>query len=163
MLKKILISSISSILLSTGAHAAITSGQLIAIGSLNGSSAGVNADLSGLTNTLENGVAANFLGGIGSGVAYAGGNTFIAVPDRGPNATAFNTAIDDTSSFISRFQTISMDLVANTSGSGFAYNLTPTLTSTTLLSSTTALNYGTGAGLGNKLTVLHLSVRVHLN
>ncbi len=151
MLKKILISSISSILLSTSAHAAITSGQLIAIGSLNGSSAGVNADLSGLTNTLENGVAANFLGGLGSGVAYAGGNTFIAVPDRGPNATVYNSAVDDTSSYISRFHTISMDLVANTSGSGYAYNLTPTLTSTTLLSSATALNYGTGAGLGNKI------------
>jgi len=150
MFKKILISSISSILLSATAQAAITSGQLIAIGSLNGSTAGVNTDLSGLTNTLENGVAANFLGGMGSGLAYAGGNTFIATPDRGPNATAYNALVDDTTSYISRFQTISMDLVANT-GAGLAYNLTPTLNATTLLSSATALNYGTGAGLGNKI------------
>ena len=151
MFKKILISSISSILLSATAQAAITSGQLIAIGSLNGSTAGVNADLSGLTNTLENGVAANFLGGMGSGLAYAGGNSFIATPDRGPNATVYNSAIDDTTSYISRFHTISMDLVANTSGSGLAYNLTPTLNATTLLSSSTALNYGSGVDLGNKI------------
>ena len=35
---------------------------------------------------LENGVAGNLLGGVGSGFAYAGGNTFLALPDRGPNA-----------------------------------------------------------------------------
>ena len=118
---------------------------------MSGSSAGVNKDLSGLTGLLENGVAGNFLGGIGSGLAYAGGNTFIATPDRGPNATVYNALVDDTSSYISRFHTITLDLTANTSGSGLAYNLTPTLTATTLLSSATALNYGTGAGLGNKI------------
>ncbi len=47
--------------------------ELIAIGSFN-----LTADLSGLTGTLENGVAANTLGGIGSGLIWAGGNTFIA-------------------------------------------------------------------------------------
>ncbi len=152
MLKKlILTTAISSIILSTSAHASIISGQLIAIGSLTGSSAGAYADLSGLTGALENGVAGNSLGGIGSGLAYAGGNTFIATPDRGPNAVAFNAAIDDTTSYISRFQTMTMDLSVNTSGSGLAYNLTPTLTATTLLSSSTALNYGTGAGLGTMI------------
>ena len=44
---------------------------LIAVGSL-----GQTSDLSGLGGTLENGVAANLLGGIGSGLAWAGGNTF---------------------------------------------------------------------------------------
>ena len=48
--------------------------------------------LSGLTNTLENGVPANILGGIGSDIAYAGGDTFLAVPDRGPNALPFDSA-----------------------------------------------------------------------
>ena len=54
----------------------------LANGSINGSSAGANVDLSGLTGTLENGLPGNILGGIGSGLAYAGGNTFIATPDR---------------------------------------------------------------------------------
>ena len=53
MLKKlILTTAISSIILSTSAHASIISGQLIAIGSLTGSSAGAYADLSGLTGAL---------------------------------------------------------------------------------------------------------------
>ncbi|MFI3199673.1 MAG: esterase-like activity of phytase family protein [Methylococcaceae bacterium] len=152
MHKKLLLSAvIASLCAATSAHAAITSGQLIAIGSLSGSSAGINKDLSGLTGLLENGVAGNFLGGIGSGLAYAGGNTFIATPDRGPNATAYNALVDDTSSYISRFHTITLDLTANTSGTGLAYSLMPTLTATTLLSSATTLNYGTGAGLGNQI------------
>ena len=152
MFKKLLLPAvIASLCVVTSAQAAITSGQLIAIGSLSGSSAGVNTDLSGLTGLLENGVAGNFLGGIGSGLAWAGGNTFLATPDRGPNATVYNALVDDTTSYISRFHTITLDLTANTSGSGYAYNLTPTLTATTLLSSATALNYGTGTGLGNKI------------
>jgi hypothetical protein len=57
---------------------------LIANGTLTGSAAGPDADLSGLTGTLENGVPANLLGGLGSGIAFAGGDTFLAVPDRGP-------------------------------------------------------------------------------
>jgi hypothetical protein len=149
MHKKLLLSAvIASLCAATSVHASITSGQLIAIGELTGSSAGVNADLSGLTGLLENGVAANLLGGIGSGLAYAGGNVFIATPDRGPNATAYNSNVDDTTSYIARFHTLTLDLSVNTSGSGYAYNLTPTLTGTTLLSSATALNYGTGVGLG---------------
>ena len=39
----------------------------------------IASDLSGLTNTLENGKANNLLGGMGSGIAYAGGNTFLLV------------------------------------------------------------------------------------
>ena len=46
---------------------------LLGIGSLSN----VASDLSGLTNTLENGKANNLLGGMGSGIAYAGGNTFL--------------------------------------------------------------------------------------
>ena len=120
--------------------------DLIAIGTLSGTS-----DFSGLSAPLENGLAGNILGGMGSGFAWAGGNTFLATPDRGPNATAYNSAVDDTTSYIARFQTVTMNLTANTSGSGLAFNLTPTLTATTLLSSATPLNYGTGAGLGNKI------------
>ena len=129
---------------------ALATPSLLAIGSLSGSSAGSGVDLSGLTGPLENGQAGNILGGMGSGLAWAGGNTFLAVPDRGPNAVSYNAAVDDTTSYISRFHTVSMALTANPVGSSLGFSLTPTLTATTLLSSPAALTYGTGAGLGNK-------------
>lgn len=124
-----------------GALLAATSAQatpsLIGVGSINGTT-----DLSGLSGTLENGAdAANVLGGIGSALAWAGGNTFLALPDRGPNATAWNSAVDDTTSFITRFQTVTLDVTHTASGS-LPYTVTPTLTGTTLFSSPTALNYG---------------------
>lgn len=131
---------LASVFAAPSAHADFV---LLANGSLNGLT-----DLSGLTGTLENGQPANILGGIGSGLAYAGGNTFLAAPDRGPNATTYNAAIDNTTSYISRFQTVNMTLTANPSGSPLPFSLTPTLTGTTLLSSPAPLNYGTGAGLG---------------
>lgn len=121
---------------------------LLAVGTLDGSSSGANADLSGLTYTLENGAPANLLGGLGSGFAYASGNTFLALPDRGPNAISFNAAIDNTASYINRFHTITMDLEPNNSGIGLPFTLTPTLRATTLLWSLTPLVYGTGSGLG---------------
>ena len=121
---------------------------LLAVGSLTESKAGTYADLSGLTYTLENGVPANSLGGFGSGIAYAGGNTFLAVPDRGPNAVSFDSAIDDTVSYINRFQTIKMHLKPNTSGTGLPFTLTPKLRATTLLYRHHSLVYGTGDGLG---------------
>ena len=122
--------------------------NLLAMGTLDQSRAGSFADLSGLTYTLENGVPANSLGGFGSAIAYASGNTFLALPDRGPNAVSFDAAIDDTASYINRFHTITMDLEPNTSGTGLPFTLTPTLRATTLLWSFTPLVYGTGAGLG---------------
>ncbi|RQO58727.1 pyruvate-binding protein [Paucibacter sp. KBW04] len=115
--------------------------ELIATGSLSGAA----LDKSGLGYQLENGTAANLLGGMGSGLAWAGGNTFLALPDRGPNALAFNPLIDDTTSYIPRFHTVAMELKANSSGSGLPFVLTPSLQSTTLLYSNTALNYGSGA------------------
>jgi hypothetical protein len=60
--------------------------SLIATGSLSGSL----SDLSGLSGPLENGVAGNLLGGIGSGLTWAGGTTSLALPDRGPNAVEYN-------------------------------------------------------------------------
>jgi hypothetical protein len=127
------------------AHAQV---NLLAVGSLTSSKNGGYEDLSGLHNTLENGVRADELGGFGSGIAYASGNTFLAVPDRGPNAVPFDSAIDDTASYINRFHTISMDLQPNTTGTGLPFTLTPTLRKTTLLFSLSPLVYGTGAGLG---------------
>ena len=104
-------------------------------------------DLSGLTYPLENGVRANELGGIGSAITYAGGNTFLALPDRGPNAGPYDSNIDDTVSYINRFHTIAMDLSPNHSGTGLPFNLTPTLRATTLLWNLTPLVYGAEAAL----------------
>jgi hypothetical protein len=120
--------------------------KLLAVGSLNESRAGAYADLSGLTYKLENGVPANVLGGLGSGLAYASGNTFLALPDRGPNAVPYDSSIDDTTSYIDRFHTITMDLDANTSGTGLPFTLAPRLRVTTLLWSLTPLVYGNGSG-----------------
>ncbi len=144
MRRLLLLNLIAAVTFAAPADAAVT---LLAKGSLSGSSAGAGADLSGLTGSLENGLPANILGGLGSGLAYAGGNTFIATPDRGPNATPYNSAVDDTVSYISRFQTLTFGLTAMPSGA-LPFTLTPTLTGTTLLSSPTPLIYGTGAGLG---------------
>lgn len=119
---------------------------LLATGTLTGSS-----DLSGLSgaaNALESGLSGDVLGGLGSGLAWAGGNTFLALPDRGPNATTYSNGVlvDQTTSYISRFQTVSLGLTPS-SGGALPFTLTPTLTNTTLLYSPTALSYGTTAGL----------------
>ncbi|MFM9912061.1 MAG: esterase-like activity of phytase family protein [Methylophilaceae bacterium] len=133
-MKKLIIASIVSGLFAASAQAAPS---LIAVGSLTNTT-----DLSGLTGTLENGIDhGNTLGGIGSGLAWAGGNTFLALPDRGPNATVWNAGVDNTTSYIARMQTVTLGLTASPSGS-LPYTLTPTLTGTTLFYSNTALNYG---------------------
>jgi len=130
--------------------------SLIAFGSISGTS----EDLAETTAAkLENGIAGNRLGGIGSGLAYAGGDTFLALPDRGPNAASYAAAVDDTASYVNRFHTLRLslapnpDFVAVNNPSAFnpatslPFVLTPTLRRTTLLFSTTPLIYGTGAGL----------------
>ncbi|CAH0347988.1 esterase-like activity of phytase family protein [Aquabacterium sp. CECT 9606] len=121
-------------------HASV---DLIAVGSLGGT-----ADLSGLSGVLESGLRADVLGGIGSGLAWAGGDTFLVLPDRGPNATSYlgGAAVDNTTAFIPRFHTVTLDLTASASG-GLPYTLTPTLKATTLLYSPTPLSYGSTAGL----------------
>ena len=63
---------------------------LIAKGTLTGSSAGYYADLSGLTNTMENGARANLLGGFGSAIAYVSTDRFLALADRGANAVVYD-------------------------------------------------------------------------
>jgi hypothetical protein len=117
---------------------------------------------------LENGVPGNRLGGLGSSITYAGGDTFLLLPDRGPNAVEFAASIDSTVSYINRFHTFNLRLLPATpaddgvqdsnttpnpvSGlmppfdvSGLPFILTPTLRSTTLLWSPTPLNYGNAA------------------
>jgi hypothetical protein len=125
-----------------GLKPALAAPVLLAIGTLNGSGGDLSAATAG---PLENGTAGNLLGGLGSGLAWAGGNTFIATPDRGPNATTWNAALDNTTSYINRFQTLDLGLVKNNSGTGLGWSLTPTLTATTLMVSATPLTYGAGA------------------
>jgi hypothetical protein len=134
------------------AGAAHATPMLLATGTL----AAGGADLSSATaGLLENGLPGNLLGGIGSGLAWAGGNTFIATPDRGPNATPWNAALDDTTSYIARFQTLELGLVKNNSGTGLAFHLNPVLTETTLMYSTTALTYAAGGAPALNATNAH--------
>ncbi len=118
--------------------------KLAAVGQVSGHYQDMSTRTAG---PLESGVAGNMLGGVGSGLAYAGGNTFLALPDRGPNANEYNALIDNTTSYINRFQTFNLALAANpaydasVSGS-LPYILSPFLIDTTLLSNKTPLKYG---------------------
>lgn len=143
--KTLLLRALAAAALIPAAHASV---DLIAIGSISGA----YEDLSTKTSApLENGIPGNRLGGLGSGLAYAGGMTFLALPDRGPNAKPYNALVDDTVSYIPRFQTFRLALAPSDAGSTLPFTLTPTLRKTTLLSSPTPLVYGTGAGLGNRI------------
>jgi hypothetical protein len=117
---------------------------LVAMGSISGLYEDFATQTSGL---LENGVPGNRFGGIGSGLAYLGGDWFLALPDRGPNAVPYNSCLDDTVSYINRFQTMHMSLSPSDPGAKLPLTLTPMLTGTTLLSSRTPLVYGAGCGL----------------
>jgi hypothetical protein len=117
--------------------------KLLAVGTLDRSRAGVLTDLSGLNYNLENGAAANLLGGFGSAITYAGGSAFLALPDRGPNAISYDPGLSDTASYINRFHTVNFELSPK-NGAGLPFTLNLSLRSTTLLWSPTALVYGTG-------------------
>src|SRR5262249_21135182 len=69
--------------------------------------------------------------------------------DRGPNATDYDdcsNALDDTSSFITRFHTLHLSLAPSDPGSLLPFTLTPMLVATTLLSNHGPLVYGPGCG-----------------
>jgi outer membrane protein assembly factor BamB len=135
-MKKSLMGSVLAVLTSLSLSAEANP-QLLAIGSL----AGIH-DLSGLTGTLENGVdSADVLGGVGSGLAYAGHNQFLALPDRGPNAATWNAELDNTTSYIARVHTLTMKLTDQPSA-GLPMTLTPRLDDTALLFSLSPLFYG---------------------
>lgn len=136
-----LAASFAAMSIGTAAHAA----QLIAVGQLSGTTADRSADTAA---ALENGVAGNIFGGIGSGMAYAGCETFLAVPDRGPNAVSYDAALDDTTSYITRFHTLRLHLARAPEGAALPFTLTPQLRATTLLHASERLVYGNGAALG---------------
>ena len=128
--------------------------KLIATASLPGN----GSDLSGHGYKLESGAPGNILGGLGSALAWTGGSTFLALPDRGPNATDWNAAVDNTTSWIPRFHTLTLSLAPATSGP-LPFTLTPTLTGTTLLWNRTALNYGPAVPKRNSATHFFFSGR----
>jgi hypothetical protein len=120
--------------------------DLIAIGTVSGTYEDFATETA---SPLESGVPGNRLGGTGSGLAYAGGTTFLALPDRGPNATPYNPLVDDTISYIPRFHTFNLSLAPSFDpASGLPFTLTPMLLDTMLLSSPTPLVYSGGEGLG---------------
>ena len=118
---------------------------LIAVGNISGASDDMAAETAG---PLENGVPGNRLGGVGSGLAHAGGNTFLAVADRGPNANPYDSCVDDTTSYITRFHTFRLALEPSPSGAALPFTLTPALLDTTLLSSPSPVVYGLGGSYG---------------
>jgi hypothetical protein len=119
--------------------------DLIAVGTLSASGPDDDQETAG---PLETGVPGNLLGGLGSGLAYVGGNKFVAIPDRGPNATPYNPLVDDTTSYIPRFHTLRLHLQKSPRGSALPFSLAPALGKTTLLWERQRLAYGSGAGLG---------------
>ena len=133
---------IASILGTSAAHAAV---DLVATGSVSGTYEDFSVETAG---PLESGVPGNLLGGIGSALAYAGCNSFVALPDRGPNALVYNAAIDNTTSYIPRFHALHLSLAPAPPGSSLPFVLTPFLTETTLLSSPTPLVYAEGTAYG---------------
>jgi len=132
--------------------------DLVAIGAI----AGDRPDLSRATSgSLENGVAGNLLGGLGSGIEYAGSGTFLVVPDRGPNAVAYDAAVDDTTSYINRVQTLFMELRPGAPGAALPLALTPMLVRTTLLHSSQRLHYGSDSELGDGAPALNRAHRTY--
>jgi hypothetical protein len=133
---------IAALLGTTGAHAAV---ELIATSTISGTYEDYSVETAA---PLESGVPGNKLGGIGSALAYAGCNSFVALPDRGPNALSYNAAVDHTTSYIPRFQVLHLSLAPAAAGAPLPYVLTPFVTETTLLSSFTPLTYGDGKAYG---------------
>ncbi|MET0340620.1 MAG: esterase-like activity of phytase family protein [Polyangiales bacterium] len=115
--------------------------QLVAVGKLDAS----GPDRAPQTAAkLENGAPGNLLGGLGSALAHAGGDTFLALPDRGPNAVVYAPTIDNTTSYVNRVQTLKLALRAADVGAALPLVLSPSLTQTTLLFAKEPLVYGKG-------------------
>lgn len=155
--RKLLPLALAATFSAPAAHATV---DLIAIGTLSGNAADLSVETAA---PLENGAPGNLLGGIGSGIAYAGCNTFLAVPDRGPNAVAYDAAVSDTTSYINRFHTVSIDLSPSAPGSALPFDLAPALTATTLLRTAQPLVYGDGvlAGLPDGTPALNATNHTH--
>ena len=126
------------------AHASV---DLIAIGSLNGTFSDLSSQTSGPLEMARREIFLVALARVLPGRA--------AIPSSprqtaAPMRSVTTPWLTHTTSYITRFQTLQMNLTATSSGP-LPYTLTPTLTATTLLSSSMPLTYGTGA-LGTDAT-----------
>ncbi len=130
------------------ASVAFADPQLIAIGSISGTYEDLAIETAPPSRTASPAIGSAAWARASPTPADAGGNIFLALPDRGPNAKAYNSAVDDTASYIPRFHTLSLSLAPSDAGSALPFTLTPMVIDTTLLSSKAPLVYGTGAGLG---------------
>ena len=110
---------------------------------------GTGTDMSGLgASTLEDGLSPqNGLNGFGSGLAYAGGNTFYALGDRGPNKVTYNngTLVDNTTTYDNRYQQFQITATPvgslNAQGHYNSYTISANLTGTTLLKNSQNAQY----------------------
>ncbi|MGN6207122.1 esterase-like activity of phytase family protein [Asticcacaulis sp.] len=84
-------------------------------------------------------MSGNILGGLGSGLAYAGGDAFLMLPDRGPNATPYDVSVDNATRYYNRFHSFRFQL--GPSSTGLPFTVKETLEATTLLWSPTPLTY----------------------
>ncbi|WP_133498660.1 esterase-like activity of phytase family protein [Cognatilysobacter terrigena] len=137
------LSSAIALLLAAGAASAEV--RLVAIDGLSAQDGDRNAATAA---PLENGVAGNLFGGIGSGLAYAGNGFFLALPDRGPNVVPYDSAVSDTTTYIPRFHTLRLDLLPARRGDAMPLRLMPRLLASTLLHSSQPLVYGDGRNVG---------------
>ena len=130
---------------------------------------GNGVDKSGLSATiLEDGVSPqNALNGFGSGLAYAGGNLFYALSDRGPNKVAYagGAAVDNTTSFANRYQQFNITFTPVGSPDGLGhyarYNVVASNVGTTLLKNAEGAQYtGLSAGFASGLRLDSEGIRV---
>jgi hypothetical protein len=111
---------------------------------------GSGTDQSGLNGAiLEDGISRNnALNGFGSGLVWAGGNTFYGLADRGPNKVVYNAAVDNTTSYPNRIQKFTITVTPAAGPTGFSVNVTPS--GTTLLKNAVGVQYtGYSAGYQN--------------
>ncbi|MCE9591203.1 MAG: esterase-like activity of phytase family protein [Planctomycetes bacterium] len=100
------------------AHATVTFVGYAAI-------SGQQTDFSGLNTLLEDGSRSNGLDGFGSGIAYSGfENRYLLLSDRGPNKTPYNAAVDNTTSYATRFQTFDITLTPTADPNKFTVQAT---------------------------------------
>lgn len=144
---RIVLKPLSAMMMALACATSQAAPVLLGVGEISGTS-----DLSGLNYSLESGVSAAVLGGTGSGIAYAGGNQFYLLPDRGPNAQNYTNGalVDNTTSYIPRAHKITLGLTAANSGN-LPLSVSAQLESTTLFYSSSPLNYGSTVGLSSAI------------
>lgn len=123
-LASVRVALVAGLMLSATAHAAITYiGRNPFLGN--------TRDLSCLIGAHEDGSPTNAFDGFGSGIAYTGvPGRYLFIADRGPNASSWNSAVDNTTTFRTRAHTVAVSLTPTANPDQYTVGLT--LTNTTL-------------------------------